>query len=124
MSPGKGSNRPPSDELRQRFGSNLARCRKRSGLSQEQLWFRAEVHKTSLSDLERGLIIPRIGTVLRVAGALGVTPNDLVEGIVWKPPEITLTKGTFEVPPDPELAAEIAPLRAAGRIGASRKRRG
>ncbi|HVY78864.1 MAG TPA: helix-turn-helix transcriptional regulator [Solirubrobacterales bacterium] len=124
MSGERRAARPASDELRERFGSNLVRCRKRLGISQEQLWFRAEVHKTSLSDLERGLIIPRIGTVLRIAGALGVTPNDLVEGIAWKPPEINVTKGSFEVPPDPELAAEIAALRAAGRIGASRKRRG
>lgn len=123
MSPRRQGSGPPSDELRQRYGANLARCRERSGISQEELWFRSEVHATSLSAMERGLRIPRIDTFLRLTGALGVAPNDLVEGIVWIPTEAIITKGSFEAPPDPALAAEIAALREAHIVGSKRRRR-
>lgn len=120
MSPKRQGSWPPSDELRERFGANLTRCHERSGLSREVLSFRSEVHVGSLSAMQRGLSIPRIDTFLRLTGALGVAPNDLVAGIVWMPPETTVTKGLFEAPPDPELAAEIAALRETGAIGAKR----
>jgi hypothetical protein len=29
--------------------------------------------------------MPRVHTLVCLAGALGVTPNDLLDGIVWKP---------------------------------------
>lgn len=72
-------------EVAERFAENLIRCRKRLGLSQENAAFRASIHRTEWSLLERGVRCPRIDTLVRLAGGLGVTPNDLLEGIVWKP---------------------------------------
>lgn len=37
------------------FGENLARARKRQGMSQEELSVMASVHRTEISQLERGL---------------------------------------------------------------------
>jgi transcriptional regulator with XRE-family HTH domain len=68
-----------------RFAENLIRCRKRADLSQEDLGIRASLHRTEISLLERGTRIPRIDTLVKLAGALSVSPSDLLEGIVWRP---------------------------------------
>jgi hypothetical protein len=67
--------------------------------------------------------LPYIHTFIRVAGALGVTADDLATGILWAPAETIVTPGSFEVPDDPDLAAEAAALRAQatpGRVGRKR----
>jgi transcriptional regulator with XRE-family HTH domain len=108
---------PPSDEMKERFGVNLRECRKRVGISQHELSFRAEMGLNSVSLLELGTKQPRIDTFIRLVGALGVTPNELAAGIQWMPAEVAATPGSFDVSDDPKLAEEIAALRstAAGR---------
>ena len=66
-----------------RFGKNIARCRKRVGISQEELGERTELHRTEISLLERAGREPRFATMLKLAGALGTTPNDLCAGTGW-----------------------------------------
>lgn len=108
---------PPSDELRERFGVNLRECRKRLGISQYELAFRSEMALASISLLELGKKQPRIDSLIRLAGALEVVPTKLTAGIQWMPGEVVATPGSFDVPDDPDLAAEVAALRstAAGR---------
>jgi transcriptional regulator with XRE-family HTH domain len=77
-----------------RFGENLTRCRKRANLSQEELSVRASLHRTQIGILERGARLPRIDTLVKLAGALSVSPDDLLEGIVWRPGTASL--GGFE----------------------------
>lgn len=77
----------------EQFGKNLARLRERSGLTQEEIALRASVHRTEVSQLERGLRIPRIDTVAKLAGALGVEPAEFFEGISWEPG--TVRRGHF-----------------------------
>lgn len=72
-------------EIAHRFGENLLRCRKRAGLSQEQLAFRAELHRTEIGLLERGERVPRIDTLVKLAGALPVSADELLAGIEWEP---------------------------------------
>ncbi|MBS1677921.1 MAG: helix-turn-helix transcriptional regulator [Actinobacteria bacterium] len=73
--------RPPSV----RFAANLRRLRTNAGLSQEELAFRAAIHRTQISLLEGGGRMPRVLTLVCLAGALGVTPDDLLDGITWEP---------------------------------------
>jgi transcriptional regulator with XRE-family HTH domain len=68
-----------------RFGENLARCRARVGISQEELGFRASLHRTEVGQLERGVRLPRIDTLVKLAGSLDVDPADLLAGVSWKP---------------------------------------
>jgi len=82
-------------DLAARFGRNLARCRKKTGLSQEALGVRASLHRTAVGELERGERIARIDTLVKLAGALSVPPGDLLEGLVWKPGE--MLAGRFTV---------------------------
>lgn len=77
------------------FGDNLARCREKVGLSQEELGIRASLHRTEISQLERGLRVARIDTLVKLAGALGVPPAELIEGIDWTPASVTA--GSFSL---------------------------
>lgn len=76
------------------FGANLVRCRQQAGLSQEELGNRASLHRTAIGLLERGARIPRIDTLLKLAVALDVEPDRLLDGIAWKPG--TMSPGRFE----------------------------
>ena len=66
------------------FGANLARIRRRADMSQEEVSFRASVHRTEVSQLERGLRVARVDTVAKLAGALEVDPGELFQGIKWE----------------------------------------
>ena len=77
----------------ERFGENLRRVRRREGLSQEKLAGRAGLHRTEVGLLERSARTCRIDTLIPLAGAVAVRPEELLVGIGWVPaPE---TEGTF-----------------------------
>jgi transcriptional regulator with XRE-family HTH domain len=65
------------------FGDNLIRQRKLADLSQDELSFRASVHRTEISQLERGLRVPRIDTVIKLAASLEIEAQELLVGINW-----------------------------------------
>jgi transcriptional regulator with XRE-family HTH domain len=66
-----------------RFGSNLERYRRRAGLSQARLAYLAVLDRSEISLLERGRREPRLGTVVKLASALEVSLNMLLEGTGW-----------------------------------------
>jgi len=72
-----------SEGVAVRFGENLLRLRRREGLSQEQLAVRASLHRTEIGMLEKGERIPRIDTLIRLAGAMAIPPEELLAGIYW-----------------------------------------
>ncbi len=67
------------------FGQNLARCRRRARLSQEELAVRASLHRTAVGQLERGERVARVDTLIKLAGSLGIPPGDLLIGMSWDP---------------------------------------
>ncbi len=67
----------------QRFGRNLLRYRRQVAMSQDELSERASLHRTEISMLERGLTVPRIDTLIKLASALEVPADQLLDGIVW-----------------------------------------
>lgn len=71
-------------EIGRRFGQNLRLTRKRAGISQEELGIRASLHRTQIGSLERGDHLPRIDTLAKLAGALGVPAGRLMDGITWR----------------------------------------
>ncbi|HET7417988.1 MAG TPA: helix-turn-helix transcriptional regulator [Solirubrobacterales bacterium] len=72
-------------DKRDRFAVNLRRAREAAGISQEVLAERCELHRTEVSLLERGGREPRLGTMVKLAVALGTTPEALCDGIAWDP---------------------------------------
>ena len=80
------------------FGDNLRRLREERGLTQEALGFRADMHRTGVGLMERGLTVPRIDTMLKLATALGVKcESPLLAGIAWSRSEGGPTSGAFTV---------------------------
>jgi transcriptional regulator with XRE-family HTH domain len=60
------------------FGVVLRDCRQKAGISQEALADSAEVDRTYISLLERGLRQPTLGTLFTLSRALGVSPATMV----------------------------------------------
>jgi transcriptional regulator with XRE-family HTH domain len=82
------------------FGKNLLACRKRAGISQEELGLCASLHRTEVGLLERGARVPRIDTLIKLASALSMPPAELLDGIDWKPHSVQ--RGGFEFRPPGE----------------------
>lgn len=85
--------------IRGRFSENLRRARVERGFSQEEFARLADMHRTEVSTLERGRREPRLGTLIKLSGALDVSLDELLEGIGWKPRAPTVTRGQFHVSP-------------------------
>jgi transcriptional regulator with XRE-family HTH domain len=65
-------------DVKKRLGRNLRRLREAKGLSQEAFAFEAGIHRTYVSDIERGARNPTITVVENLAIALGVTASELL----------------------------------------------
>jgi transcriptional regulator with XRE-family HTH domain len=82
-------------ELSKHFALVLGRERLRADLSQEELGFLSGMHKTAVTNLERGESLPRLDTIVRLAGGLEIEPADLLEGMRYRPGG--LKPGRYEV---------------------------
>ena len=63
------------------FGRNVARLRNEAGLSQDKLAEKADLDRTYLSGIERGVRNPGIKIVIRLARALRVPVDQLCKGV-------------------------------------------
>jgi transcriptional regulator with XRE-family HTH domain len=63
------------------FAANLRERRRQSGMSQEELGHRCDLHPTEVSRLERAVREPRLSTIVRLACALDIEPKVLLDGI-------------------------------------------
>jgi transcriptional regulator with XRE-family HTH domain len=84
-----------SEEVAVKFGRNLWRCRRRASMSQEELGARASLHRTEIGMLEQGTRLARVDTLMKLAGALSISPIELLEGIDWTPG--TSSEGGFAI---------------------------
>ncbi|OBC04955.1 MULTISPECIES: helix-turn-helix domain-containing protein [unclassified Gordonia (in: high G+C Gram-positive bacteria)] len=66
------------EALAVRAGAAIRAIRERSDLSMREVAARAGISQPFLSQIERGLSMPSMITVYRLAEALGVTPGDLL----------------------------------------------
>ncbi|MHC1767920.1 MAG: helix-turn-helix domain-containing protein [Verrucomicrobiia bacterium] len=64
-----------------KFGRNLRKSREAAGLTQESLAERADMDRTYISDIERGLRNPGIKNVARLARAIGTRSYRLMKGV-------------------------------------------
>jgi transcriptional regulator with XRE-family HTH domain len=65
--------------LRQVFAANLRRLRNAKGLSQDDLAYEAEVSRSYLSQLEKGVFHASLKIVGKLADALSVEPAELLQ---------------------------------------------
>lgn len=113
----RGSGSPPSNR-NVRFAANLRGARSQAGISQEELGRRCSMHRTEISVLERALRGPRLEVIIKLAGALEITPTQLCAGIDWDP-----SKRRFVVKRPPAglrpVGRPTAPTRAAHEAAGS-----
>ncbi len=67
------------EPLNAAFGQILSKLRKANGISQEDLADRANLHRTYVSQLERGLKSPSLKAIKALAEALKREPHELVK---------------------------------------------
>ena len=60
------------------FGHVVRDIREAAGISQEELAHRASIHRTHISQIERGIKVPTITTLAKLAKALGTTPSKIM----------------------------------------------
>ena len=66
-------------DIRTRLGQNVRRLREEQGWSQEDYADRAGIHRTYVSDIERGRRNPTITVVEKLARPFGVTAGQLLD---------------------------------------------
>ena len=66
------------------FGKVLRRLRKEAGLTQEQLGLEADLRRTYVSILELGQQQPSLGTILKLARALGIPASAVIAEVEEK----------------------------------------
>ncbi len=71
------------------FGLVISDLRRNAGLSQEALADKAGVHRTYISQLERGLKSPTLAVLMKLAAALEVRPSKII---------LLLERSLYEVP--------------------------
>lgn len=67
-----------ADQIAKTFGQVLRQQRAAAGISQEALALAAQVDRTFVSQMERGIRQPTLTTLYKLATALQVTPSSLV----------------------------------------------
>jgi DNA-binding XRE family transcriptional regulator len=70
-----------ADEVRRLFGKNLIEMRLGVGLSQEGTAERAGLHRTEVALIEAGERLPRLDTIVKLAGAVEIEPCGLLLGM-------------------------------------------
>lgn len=78
------------------FAELLIAARRQANLTQEELGFRSGLDRTTISALERAAASPKLESVIRIAGALGLEPTALMPDLRWSPPaEAPAPSGEF-----------------------------
>jgi transcriptional regulator with XRE-family HTH domain len=65
-------------------GLRIRRIRRGLDMSQEALAENAEMYRTEMTRIEWGERLPRLDTLIKLAGGLGVSPCVLIDGIIWE----------------------------------------
>ena len=68
---------PPDHNLRKKFGNKVRELRKNRGLSQEELGFKANIHRTYVGAVERGEQNVSLDNIGRLAKHLKVSLAEL-----------------------------------------------
>ena len=71
-------------EIKKLVGKNVKRIREDHGWSQEDLAFEADLHRTYISGVERGVRNPTVTAIAKMAKALEITPDVLLKSPVKK----------------------------------------
>jgi transcriptional regulator with XRE-family HTH domain len=83
----------PTDDLSEKaaasFGEKLRAARLAAELTQERLAQLSALDRSQIGKLEAGHRVPKLDTIIRLAGALNMEPCGLIADVRWLPPSET-----------------------------------
>lgn len=85
-------------EILGRVSHNVRAARVGHRMTQELLARRSGLHRTEIGKLENSERLPRLDTAVKLATALEIPLDRLVEGVIWEPPQRSWERGRFVVP--------------------------
>lgn len=71
----------PDHQVRKKFGKRVREIRLKVGLSQEELGFKSNIHRTYIGSVERGEQNISLDNITRLAKTLKVSLSDLFSSI-------------------------------------------
>lgn len=72
-------------KLAQQMGENVRSLRISQNLTQERLAFMIGTQHPRISDIERGLVVARLSDIVKLAGALNVRLEDIIDLSAFDP---------------------------------------
>ena len=119
--------RPPAPridaDLQIKLGAVVRECRHRLGITQEELAWRADIHRTYLADIERGKRNVTLGTIANLAKTLQISVGHLFADVAARP-RTTLPVGATTAPTDVQNILLVAPKAADAAMTARVFKRG
>ncbi|MGH2940013.1 MAG: helix-turn-helix domain-containing protein [Solirubrobacterales bacterium] len=73
------------EDARMRFAANVERLCRQHDYSMDQLVERSQIGRDELDAILRGEAEADVDSIYRLAGALGVSPGELYDGVAWIP---------------------------------------
>ena len=70
------------NDIKKEFGKKVKQFRLELGISQEELAFRSGLHRTYISDLERGNRNVSLETIQKIANALNISIDKLFDTVI------------------------------------------
>jgi DNA-binding XRE family transcriptional regulator len=67
------------------FGQAFRRMRKKLGVSQEKVGFEAECDRTTVSLIERGLVSPKLETIVKMSRVIKAKPSEVMRRMEKSP---------------------------------------
>lgn len=68
-------------DISKKLGARIQKLRQEKGLSQEDLAFESDLHRTYISHVERGSRNITVIGLCKIAKGLGIKSSDVLEGI-------------------------------------------
>lgn len=83
--PKQGKHIQPFAGTKKAFGSAFRQLREKRGISQEEVSAAAECDRTTVSLIERGLVSPKLETIVRMCKAITAYPSEVMRAMEKSP---------------------------------------
>ena len=75
---------PDEQAVAEQFGRNVRRWRLKKKLSGDEVARRADLNRTTVWHIENGQRLPGLDILVKLAGAFGIEPEELLRGIGFR----------------------------------------
>lgn len=81
----QGKHVQPAEGIKKAFGNAFREMREKRGISQEEVSATAECDRTTVSLVERGLVSPKLETIVRMCRAITTYPSEVMRTMERSP---------------------------------------